>query len=61
MKTYFLTVFSEKGDKLLNESFAALNDNDAKDIGENRLREKGYYHFTHRCVSETAKLILFHR
>lgn len=61
MKTYVLTVFNKNGKKLLDESFTAINDSEAKIIGENRLQEEGYCYDTHRCVSEDAKLILFHR
>lgn len=61
MKTYVLTVFGKNGKKLLDESFTALNDDDAKKIGKKRLLDLGYNNYTHRCVSEEAKLILFHR
>ncbi|GGB51467.1 hypothetical protein F3157_07575 [Virgibacillus dakarensis] len=61
MRTYVLTVFAKNGDKLLDESFTAENDNEAKKVGEARLAEEGYSEHTHRCVSPEAKLILFHR
>jgi len=61
MKRYVLTVFNKRGKKLLDESFTANNDHQAKIIGKTRLQEKGYSHYTHRCVSKDAKLILFHR
>lgn len=56
-----LTVFSKTGEKLLDESFQAKNDEEAKGIGEKKLEEKGYSEHTHRCVTEDARLILFHR
>ncbi|GGA73312.1 YhzD family protein [Ornithinibacillus halotolerans] len=61
MRTYALTVFNKTGEKLLDETFKAENDQDAKKIGEERLEKEGYLEHTHRCVSPEAKLILFHR
>lgn len=61
MKKYFLTVFSKSGEKLLDESFTANHDNEAKEIGKNRLKEAGYEQYTHRCVTNNARLILFQR
>ena len=61
MKNYVLTVFSKKGEKLLDETFTADNDDDAKTVGEKRLEDEGYSEQTHRCVTEDARLILFHR
>lgn len=61
MKAYTLTVFEEDGDTLLDETFEARNDEEAKKIGKQKLREKGYEEKTHRCVSQDAKLLLFHR
>lgn len=61
MKSYVLTVFDKTGKKLLDESFEAENNDVAKQIGQNKLEEKGYSEYTHRCVSPDAKLLLFHR
>lgn len=61
MKTYVLTVFSQSGEKLLDESFEAPNNDEAKKIGQVRLADEGYSEHTHRCVSPEAKLVLFHR
>ncbi|MUV36606.1 hypothetical protein JNUCC1_00409 [Lentibacillus sp. JNUCC-1] len=61
MQTYALTVFEKNGDLLLDESFTAANDDEAKVIGAKRLEEEGLNDKTHRCVSPDAKLILFHR
>lgn len=61
MKTYTLTVFSKKGEKLLDESFEATDNEEAKKIGNTRLAETEYSDYTHRCVSSDAKLVLFHR
>lgn len=61
MGTYYLTVFSQKGEKLLDDHFEAENDSRAKEIGKDRLSKDGYDEYTHRCVSPNAKLVLFHR
>ncbi|HLR09751.1 MAG TPA: YhzD family protein [Bacillota bacterium] len=61
MKTYTLTVFDKTGEKLLDESFTAENNDDAKTKGTQRLIEKGLSEYTHRCVSPDAKLVLFQR
>ncbi|MFD2042786.1 YhzD family protein [Ornithinibacillus salinisoli] len=61
MRTYVLTVFSNTGEKLLDESFEANNDQEAKQVGTVKLDESGYSEYTHRCVSPEAKLVLFHR
>ncbi|MDC3413541.1 hypothetical protein NC797_09285 [Aquibacillus sp. 3ASR75-11] len=61
MKTYTLTVFEKSGAKLLDVTFEATNDEEAKKIGGNRLSEEGYLNHTHRCVSPNGKLLLFHR
>ena len=61
MAEYALTVFSNTGENLLNETFAADNDADAKSIGQKRLDEEGYSEHTHRCVAPNARLVLFHR
>ncbi len=61
MVDYMLTVFSKEGENLLNESFAAQNDDEAKTIGQKRLDEEGYAEHTHRCVAPNARLVLFHR
>lgn len=61
MRNYVLTVFEKNGEKLLDETFTATNNEEAKNVGLNMLEEKGYSHHTHRCVSPEAKLLLFHR
>jgi hypothetical protein len=61
MKSYTLTAFSPSGEKLLDVSFAAESNAEAKKIGQNRLNDEGYSEHTHRCVSPEAKLVLFHR
>jgi len=61
MAEYALTVFSKQGEKLLDETFTAQNDQEAKSIGQTKLKEDGYEEHTHRCVSPDARLVLFHR
>jgi hypothetical protein len=61
MNTYTLTVFEKNGEKLLDETFEAASEEEAKKIGEQKLREKSYHEKTHRCTSSNGKLILFHR
>ncbi|MDQ0337496.1 hypothetical protein J2S00_000266 [Caldalkalibacillus uzonensis] len=60
MKTYHVTVFSKTGEKLLDDTFEANDDQQAKEIGEQILKEKNYWEETHRVVSPTGKLLLFH-
>ncbi|RDU35308.1 hypothetical protein DRW41_18665 [Neobacillus piezotolerans] len=60
MKTYKLTVFERDGEKLLDESFQAENDDAAKEIGRKTLEEKELNKKAHRCTSPAGKLLLFH-
>ncbi|SFA80094.1 MULTISPECIES: YhzD family protein [unclassified Bacillus (in: firmicutes)] len=60
MKNYKLTVFEANGEKLLDETFQAAADQEAKQIGEKMLSEKNYLDKTHRCTSPSGKLVLFH-
>jgi hypothetical protein len=59
MNTYKLTAFEPNGEKLIDESFQAGNDDEAKEIGSKMLEEKGLNDKTHRCTSQKGKLILF--
>ncbi|TYR79010.1 hypothetical protein FZC66_16905 [Priestia megaterium] len=61
MALYTLTVFEKNGEKLLDETFEASNEKDAKNIGTKKLVELHYHEKTHRCISANGKLILFHR
>jgi hypothetical protein len=60
MKTYRLTAFEANGEKLMDEAIQAENDTEAKNKAESLLQEKNLQEKTHRCVSPTGKLILFH-
>lgn len=57
---YKLTAFDPNGHKLIDETFQANNDNEAKIQGEQLLKEKDLLDKTHRCTSPAGKLILFH-
>lgn len=61
MPLFTLTAFDKNGEKLLDETFEAANEEEAKKIGEQKLREHGCYDKTHRCTTPSGKLILFHR
>ena len=60
MKTYKLTAFEETGEKILDESFQAENDDTAKELGEKLISEKNLLKKTYRCTSPSGKLLLFH-
>ncbi|MEH7116368.1 YhzD family protein [Neobacillus vireti] len=60
MKTYKLTAFEANGEKLLDESLLAENDDAAKKQGEQLLQEKQLQEKTHRLTSPNGKLLLFH-
>ncbi|MFJ7728025.1 YhzD family protein [Neobacillus sp. NPDC097160] len=60
MKSYKLTAFEANGEKLLDETFQAENDDAAKQQGEQLLSEKNLLEKTHRCTSSSGKLLLFH-
>lgn len=61
MATFKLTVFDKSGETLLDESFEASSEAEAKRIGEEKLKEKDFLEKTHRCTTSAGKLILFHR
>ncbi|GGH88069.1 hypothetical protein JOD43_003598 [Pullulanibacillus pueri] len=61
MRKYILTVFKKDGTKLLDESFEAADDKEARRIGEQRLDEQQYSDYTSRVTSPTGKLVHFHR
>lgn len=59
MNVYRLTAFEKNGEKILDESFEAVDDAEAKIIGEKILKEKGALEKTHRCVTSKGQLLLF--
>ncbi len=60
MKTYFVTAYEKNGKKILDETFEAANDTEAKQKGEEILKEHQALEKTHRVVSPEGKLLLFH-
>jgi YhzD-like protein len=60
LKEYTLTVFQKNGEKLLDDTFEAANDHEAKEKGSQILKEKGFSDYTYRCTSSAGKLLLFH-
>lgn len=61
MANFVLNVFDKSGKALLDESFEAKDENEAKEIGQKRLNDEGYENHTSRVTSSTGKLVLFHR
>ncbi len=59
MKTYHITVYTKKGEKLLDDTFEAEDHQQAKVIGMAKLREKNYTGHTYRVVSPLGQLVLF--
>ena len=60
MRTYKLTAFEKTGKMIADETFTAENDEQAKEKGEDILKEKGLEDQTHRLASPAGKLLLFH-
>ncbi|WP_188207048.1 YhzD family protein [Alkalibacillus aidingensis] len=61
MKTFYLTVYAKSGENLLDEPFEANHDQEAKEIGQEKLKQHQYEETTHRCVAPDGRLVLFHR
>lgn len=61
MGLYYLTVFEKSGEKLLDESFEAQTEQEAKEIGQRKLEENNWLDKTYRCTSVAGKLVLFGR
>lgn len=61
MLIYKVTAFDKEGKALLDEGFEAANEGEAKTIGMSILQKHDLSKETHRCISPTGKLILFHR
>lgn len=60
MRTYKLTAFEQTGKMILDETFTAETDDQAKEQGQQLLNEKGLADQTHRLASPAGKLLLFH-
>ena len=60
MENYRFTAFEKTGETLFDEVWTFENDEMAKIEGQKKIEEKGVTEKTHRLVSATGKLILFH-
>ncbi|MHA6260717.1 YhzD family protein [Sporosarcina sp. CAU 1771] len=60
MRSYKLTAFENTGKVLIEETFTAATDDEAKVKGQAMLEEKDLIEQTHRLASPTGKLLLFH-
>ena len=60
MENYRFTAFEKTGETLFDEVWTFENDETAKVEGQKKIDEKGISEKTHRLVSATGKLILFH-
>ena len=60
MRTYKLTAFEQTGKMIIEETFTANNDDEAKEKGQEILKEKELLDKTHRLASPAGKLLLFH-
>ena len=60
MRTYKLTAFEQTGKMIMEETFTAENDEQARDKGREILAEKELGLQTHRLASPAGKLLLFH-
>ncbi|TWT03371.1 hypothetical protein FQV26_17170 [Planococcus sp. CPCC 101016] len=60
MRTYKLTAFEQTGKQILDETFTAETDDEARDKGRVILEEKELLKQTHRLASPAGKLLLFH-
>ncbi|WKA59639.1 YhzD family protein [Planococcus shenhongbingii] len=60
MRTYKLTAYEQTGKLIIEETFTAENDEQAKDKGQAILEEKDFVNQTHRLASPAGKLLLFH-
>ncbi|PPA72418.1 YhzD family protein [Jeotgalibacillus proteolyticus] len=60
MDIYKITAFDQQGQLLFEDSFSAAKDEEAKEIGKQKLEEHGLLDQTHRLVSPRGKLLLFH-
>jgi hypothetical protein len=56
---YSLTAYTKNGEKVLDETFEATTDIEAKKIGIEVLTEKNALHTSYRCSSPLGKLLLF--
>lgn len=55
-----MTAFEQTGKQIMDETFTAENDEEARDKGRAILEEKELLKQTHRLASPAGKLLLFH-
>lgn len=60
LKSYKLTAYEKNGELIVDETFTAASDEDAKVQGQALLEEKNLLEQTHRVTSPAGKLLLFH-
>ncbi|WP_026689049.1 YhzD family protein [Alteribacter aurantiacus] len=60
MPRFFITAYDKNGEHLLNDSFVAENDQEAKKIGQQKLDEQNLSDHTSRVVRDSGGLVLFH-
>lgn len=60
MRTYKLTAYEQTGKLIMEETFTANTDDEAKEKGKSLLEEKELVNQTHRLASPAGKLLLFH-
>ncbi|KXH79302.1 YhzD family protein [Sporosarcina sp. HYO08] len=60
MKAYKLTAYESSGKLIVEDTFEAESDEQAKEMGHALLKEKNLLGQTHRLASPTGKLLLFH-
>lgn len=60
MKTYKLTVYEQTGKLVVEETFAAATDDEAKVEGTKFIEQHAAEEKTYRLASPTGQLLLFH-
>lgn len=60
LKSYTVTAFEKTGEKIVDQTFSASDDTEAKTKGIEILREHDALEKTHRVVSPEGKLLVFH-
>lgn len=60
LKSYKLTAYEKNGELMIDETFAAASDEEAKEKGQALIEEKNLVEQTHRVTSPAGKLLLFH-
>ncbi|MBU9720734.1 MULTISPECIES: YhzD family protein [Bacillaceae] len=61
MAKYFITAYDKTGKHLLDETFEASNDKQAKELGIQRLEEENSLENPSRVVRSSGGLVHFHQ